>query len=156
MTKTEREAAENKLKSLYCILATLPGIPTVFYGDEAGLEGYSDPFNRMPYPWGKESKELISHYKHIGEIRRKNSVYAIGGFELLYLSEDVFAFKRFDRKNTLITVYNNSCYDFSVDFHSGATDLISNVSAFNFNIKSKCARIYKTSNKDKVVITKII
>ncbi len=156
MSKTERAAAENKLKSLYCILATLPGIPTIFYADEAGLEGYSDPFNRMPYPWGKESEELVLHYKNIGKIRRKNSVYATGGFELLYLSDDVFAFKRFDRKNTLITVYNNSCYDFSVDFHSGATDLISNVSAFNFNIKSKCARIYKTSNKDKVVITKII
>ena len=74
MTAKARSKAIKRLKTAYTILATLPGIPAIFYGDEAGLEGYSDPFNRMPYPWGDESEELIAHYRKLGEIRSKNSV----------------------------------------------------------------------------------
>ena len=154
MTKAEREVAEAKLKSLYCILATLPGIPTVFYGDEAGLEGYSDPFNRMPYPWGKESNDLFRHYKCIGEIRRNNAVYATGGFAITYLSEELFAFKRYDGKNTLLTVYNNSQFDLSLNFGCRATNLFKNSTSYSYVLNSKCACIYKVRDNDNLTIVK--
>ena len=51
MSKAERIRGKKLVRCIYTVLATLPGIPTVFYGDEVGLEGYSDPFNRMPYPY---------------------------------------------------------------------------------------------------------
>ena len=50
----------------------LPGAPTVYYGDEAGMEGYADPFNRRTYPWGREDPELLAHYRRLGQLRRDN------------------------------------------------------------------------------------
>lgn len=143
MTVKERERAEKILKALWCILSTLPGIPTIFYGDEAGLEGYSDPFNRMPYPWGNESEDLLSHYRTIGDIRRKNSVYTVGGFELLHLSKSAFAFKRFIGRKALVTVFNNSQEDITVEFSSAVKDLLSGNKSTRHILKSKCASIYK-------------
>ena len=49
----------------------LPGVPSLYYGDEAGLQGFEDPINRRPYPWGKEDKELIEHYKMLGKLRKE-------------------------------------------------------------------------------------
>ena len=75
--------AIQKLKLAYTILATVPGIPCIYYGDEAGMEGYRDPFNRKPYPWGKEEHTLIEFYKKIGEIRLSSSAYKEGNFKII-------------------------------------------------------------------------
>ena len=66
------------LKCAYSIIATLPGVPCIYYGDEAGMEGYGDPFNRRYYPWGEEDAELISFFSKIGRIRRENSEFSEG------------------------------------------------------------------------------
>ena len=58
------------LKAAAIIQYSLPGVPTIYYGDEAGLQGYRDPFNRACYPWGSENTELIEFYKKLGEIRQ--------------------------------------------------------------------------------------
>ena len=47
----------------------LPGVPSLYYGDEAGLQGFEDPLNRRPYPWGKEDEELLAHYRFLGKLR---------------------------------------------------------------------------------------
>ncbi|MDR1906456.1 MAG: hypothetical protein LBQ27_06080, partial [Clostridiales bacterium] len=51
------------------IAFTLPGIPSIYYGDEAGLMGFEDPLNRAPYPYGRENTELLSHYGILGKFR---------------------------------------------------------------------------------------
>ena len=48
----------------------LPGVPSINYGDEAGLQGYKDPFNRRCYPWGHEDTELLDYVKELGRIRK--------------------------------------------------------------------------------------
>ena len=63
------ENAEFLLKAAAIIQYSLPGVPTIYYGDEAGLQGYSDPFNRACYPWGKENQSLIDFYKKLGEVK---------------------------------------------------------------------------------------
>lgn len=50
---------------------TLPGVPCVFYGDEAGKQGFEDPLNRGTYPWGREDTELVEHYRALGKIREQ-------------------------------------------------------------------------------------
>ena len=50
---------------------TLPGSPSIYYGDEAGMEGGKDPFNRRTYPWGQEDVQLMNHYKALGSIRKQ-------------------------------------------------------------------------------------
>ncbi len=127
LSKSSRKKATEKLISAYTVLATLPGIPTIFYGDEAGMEGYSDPFNRMPYPWGREDKKLISHYKKVGRIRKKyNSAYSKGAFSLLCLTDNLLAFSRRAGSEIYITVYNNSDNEISITSEHETKSLIRN------------------------------
>ncbi len=111
LSENERVLGEKRLLLAYTILATVPGIPSIYYGDEVGLEGFSDPFNRMPYPYGKENVKILDFYKKIGIIRRGNSVYKEGDFELLYLDGEILAFSRKEGKASLVTVINNSDSD---------------------------------------------
>ena len=109
MTNTQRKNAIQKLKLAYTILATVPGIPCIYYGDEAGMEGYRDPFNRKPYPWGKEEHGLIEFYKKIGEIRLSSSAYKEGNFKIIECNENVLVFVRYTcEKNLMLTVVNRS------------------------------------------------
>lgn len=84
--------ARMKLISLWQM--TFPGVPSIYYGDEAGLEGYKDPFNRGTYPWGRENQELLDWYKKVIAIRNKYDVFKSGAWEPLYAEGDVYAFIR--------------------------------------------------------------
>jgi glycosidase len=108
MSEEEKSDGVRLLKTAYTILATLPGLPTIFYGDEAGLEGYGDPFNRMPYPWGKENDDLLSHYRAVGALRRSNNVYKDGEFELHLLNDNILAFSRSKNGVRYVTLVNNT------------------------------------------------
>ena len=125
MDKVRRDIARLRLISAYTILATMPGIPTVFYGDEAGLEGYRDPFNRMPYPWGKEDHQIMEHYRTMGRIRAENPVYSSGDYKLCHLDNDLLVFARYDEENTYITIVNNSKKSINLFFSDAVCELIS-------------------------------
>ena len=73
-TTTER-TYKNLLKLAAFLLYTLPGVPSLYYGDEAGMQGGSDPFNRAGYPWGKEDDELLKFYKKLGINHTMNPVF---------------------------------------------------------------------------------
>lgn len=79
---SDYEKAKKKLYLASVLQFTLPGIPSIFYGDEAGLQGFDDPINRRPYPWGSEDKEILAHYKKLGRIRRENRAVFSGGFNM--------------------------------------------------------------------------
>ncbi len=72
------------LKIAALIQYTLPGVPSVYYGDEAGVQGFGDPFCRGTYPWGREDQTLLEFYKKLGGIRRENKVFASGEFIPVY------------------------------------------------------------------------
>lgn len=130
----ERQLAIARLKLAYTILMTVPGIPTIFYADEAGLEGYSDPFNRMPFPWGKEDRDILGFIQKLGNIRRVNSVYRDGEFKILELTKDRLVFERKRNSTSLITVINNS-----------ENELCFSLSENSFGLLSR--RRYKKGNK---------
>ena len=96
MSDEEYERGVSLLQMAYTALATLPGVPSIFYGDEAGMQGYGDPFNRLPFPWHRINKDILSHYQTIGRLRKENPVYREGSFALLRLDEYVLIFIRFD------------------------------------------------------------
>jgi glycosidase len=63
--------AKKRLMTAAAIQYFLPGVPSLYYGDETALEGCEDPMNRRPYPWGSQDKETVEFYKKLGQIRKK-------------------------------------------------------------------------------------
>lgn len=93
---------------------TWPGAPTVYYGDEAGLIGWTDPDNRRTYPWGKEDKDLIEFHKAVIKLRKDNSVLKNGSVMFLNEGTGLISYGRFDGHNIMIAAFNNNEYDMTV------------------------------------------
>ncbi len=94
LSPEQREKGKRLLKAAYTLLDCLPGIPTIYYGDEAGLEGHRDPFNRLPFPWGREDREILDHYKEINALRAESMALIKGSTEILQWNDGFFAFER--------------------------------------------------------------
>lgn len=156
LTEGERELGIKRLIAAYTVLATIPGIPTVYYGDEAGLEGYGDPFNRMPYPWGKEEKRLLNHYRAVGRLRRESSVYKAGVFRLYRLSEDVLLFSRGERDKLYVTAYNNSSFPFKISFEKAVCSYFKNLNSKDFLLGSYEAEVFISPAKNTIFLKKDI
>ena len=108
MTKAEYNKAKSMLKLAYAVVATVPGVPCIYYGDEVGMQGYRDPFNRLPFPWGKEDTEILDYYRKIGKIRRAEPIFCDGGFKLLECNSDYLAFARYTDEEFTVTLVNRS------------------------------------------------
>ncbi|MCL2433071.1 MAG: glycoside hydrolase family 13 protein [Clostridia bacterium] len=96
------ETAITRAKLAIILQYTLPGVPSVYYGEEAGMQGYADPFNRRCYPWDSISQDLLAFYRKMGEARLKNKAFKDGKYKLLKAQNGLFAFARGD--NTIIAV----------------------------------------------------
>ena len=109
--KEERAAAVlegelyNKAKSRLKVASTfqyiLPGMPCLYYGDEAGAYGYEDPLNRGTYPWGREDLDLVRHYQTLGEIRRKYADFFLGETTFEEVTDNGFTIVRRCEKGEL-------------------------------------------------------
>lgn len=115
------EAANNGvkksvMKEAVVVQMTWPGAPTVYYGDEAGVCGFTDPDNRRTYPWGHEDLELIEFHRDIISIHKRNIALKKGSFRPLHEDYNVIAFGRFYLDNILFTVVNNNDYEKEVRF----------------------------------------
>ena len=97
LSQEQREKGLALLKLASLMQYTLPGIPCVYYGDEAGMEGYRDPFNRGCFPWGHENTELVNWYRSLGKIRHSCAVLKQGTLEPYYADGDCFAYIRSDK-----------------------------------------------------------
>lgn len=87
---------------------TLPGAPTIYYGDEAGVCGWTDPDNRRTYPWGRENLELIEFYREAICIHKQNQVLKTGSYLPLLWEKDLLCYGRFDEEDAILTVVNTS------------------------------------------------
>ncbi len=87
---------------------TWPGAPAVYYGDEAGLVGWTDPDNRRTFPWGKEDRELLEFHKAMIALRKNYSALKRGSLIFLYAKNGVLSYGRFDNTNRFIIVINNT------------------------------------------------
>ena len=90
----------------YAILAFLPGLPTVYYGDEAGMEGGKDPLNRLCYPWGKENTEMIAFFSEINRIRHGLNCLKEGRFLPLWEEYGFLIFARTDEDEKCVFAVN--------------------------------------------------
>ena len=84
------------------------GAPTLYYGDEAGVCGFTDPDNRRTYPWGKEDFQMIEFHRDMIAIHKRNPVLKTGSTKILMAEGNTLAFARFDENDQMITVLNMS------------------------------------------------
>ncbi len=82
MSSDKRQLAKGRLMLAWTLLAAFPGIPCIYYGDEAGMEGGRDPFNRRPYIWGREDGGITEHYRLIGKVRKEEPIFAYGDMKI--------------------------------------------------------------------------
>ena len=108
LSESERETAVRRLKSAAVLQYCLPGVPCVYYGDEAGMEGYGDPFCRRTYPWGHEDADLQAWYRDLGAMRKAAPVLREGRYVPIESPEDVVAFAREDGKDALLCIVNRA------------------------------------------------
>ena len=94
MTEEQRKTAITRLKTAYSLIAAMPGVPCVFYGDEVGIEGYRDPFCRRPFPWHRMDEDLLTYYCTIGNLRREEPVLKTGVLHLLQVNKEAALFAR--------------------------------------------------------------
>lgn len=106
---------------------TVMGIPTVFYGDEAGIEGNKDPFCRATYPWGEEHSELLEWYKKLGNLRN-NKVLLDGDMKIIYAENSVVLYERTKGDNKVVVCINRSNEDFEFILERSMTNFITNKS----------------------------
>jgi len=96
LNQRQRETGVARLKLAAMLQYLLPGVPCLYYGDEAGLEGYRDPFNRACYPWGREDKELLDWYRALGAMRaEQKSILARGGYRTLRAEGNLLVMERY-------------------------------------------------------------
>lgn len=110
---------KNLLKAAMALMFFLPGVPSIYYGDEAGLQGYKDPFNRRCYPWGNEDKELIEYVSELSRVRKSipnmkygRTYFTINDREIV--DDRIIAFTRQGETDCIVFV-NRSCDDISLE-----------------------------------------
>ena len=106
MTEEERETGKRLLRAAAVLLFCFPGSPTVYYGDEAGMEGFEDPFNRGTYPWGREDTAVQKHFALLGNLRRDRVSMQSGDLQWLHAKEHVLAFARTEGTEITAAVLN--------------------------------------------------
>jgi glycosidase len=108
MSEAQRELAKRRLMAAAVLQYGLPGVPCIYYGDEVGMEGYRDPFNRGCFPWGGEDEVLQSWFEALGNVRASYDVFAEGTFEPIAEKESVVVFDRSSRQNRIRFAVNRS------------------------------------------------
>ena len=87
---------------------TWPGAPTLYYGDEAGVCGFTDPDNRRTYPWGREDQQMLAFHKAAIAMHKKYPVLTGGSLKFLYEDYNILSYGRFSRRQQIIVVFNNN------------------------------------------------
>lgn len=95
------------MREAVAIQMTWPGAPTIYYGDEAGVCGFTDPDSRRTYPWGWEDQEMIAFHKEMIRIHKKYRVLRHGSLKFLWNDYQGLAYGRFSHTEQIIVIINN-------------------------------------------------
>jgi len=136
LTEEQRELSKKRLKLASVLQFALPGVPCVYYGDEIGMEGGADPFNRRCYPWGEEDTNLLSWYKTLAKIRKEQSCFKTGAYNLIEARAGLFAFTRGQGDSQVLIAINLSDEDRIIHAPTFKFDLIRGENIEKIEIKS--------------------
>ncbi len=94
LSRNQMDVARDRLLMASFLQYTLPGSPSLYYGDEVLMEGGKDPFNRRPYPWGREDQELLAHFRRLGQLRKEQAALRLGDIAFFQAGDKHIGFTR--------------------------------------------------------------
>ena len=115
--------AKERLKTASLLQYTVPGVPCVYYGDEAGMQGYKDPLNRLPFPWGKEDAELTEWYRFLGRLRKLPP--GGGEYNELWCDRRALVFERRKGDQAVVVAVNRGNDEYVLRFEGTVYELLS-------------------------------
>ena len=104
------------MREAVTIQMTWAGAPTIYYGDEAGVCGFTDPDNRRTYPWGHEDHDLIEFHKAMIRIHKESDAFKFGSLKYLVGDYNLLGFVRFYDRDHYITLVNNNDYELDREY----------------------------------------
>ena len=107
------------LKAAALLLFCFPGSPTVYYGDEVGMQGFEDPFNRQTFPWGREDRELLEWYRALGRLRSRHPALRKGSIRYLLGKGPLLVFLRETGDEQLLCAFNAGGEEHAFSFDEG-------------------------------------
>ena len=110
LSRNQYDIAYDRLLMAAFLQYTLPGSPSLYYGDEAGMEGGRDPFNRRPYPWGRENEDILRYFRQLGRLRRDHPAFRLGDIHFFLAKDRHLGFTRSYEGKTY-RIYCNRCAD---------------------------------------------
>ena len=94
LSRNDYDLAQERLRMASFLQYVLPGMPSLYYADETGMEGYKDPFNRRTYPWGREDHSLLEHFRNLGELRKSCDTLRLGDISFFHAADRRLGFQR--------------------------------------------------------------
>lgn len=108
LMESEYEYGKRKLKSYCTAIAFLPGIFSIFYGDEVGLQGLHNLANRAPFPWGKEDKELQAFFRTMLKVRTEHEFLRTAECKIVQITKELFMYERASERERILVVASRS------------------------------------------------
>ena len=108
LSRNNMAVARDRLLMASFLQFMLPGSPSIYYGDEALMEGYKDPFNRRSFPWGREDWEMVNHFKRLGNLRSSMEVLRRGDIRFFEAEDKHLGFSRSWNGRTVKVYVNRS------------------------------------------------
>jgi glycosidase len=106
LSPSQLETALERLHLAVFLQYTLPGSPSIYYGDEVQMDGHNDPFNRRTYPWGKENTQLLNFYRRLGALRKELAPLRLGDIRFFHADGQKIAFTR-EYEGKVLRIYVN-------------------------------------------------
>ena len=143
MDQFDYDAAETGIKpavmrEAVIMQMTWPGAPTVYYGDEAGVCGFTDPDNRRTYPWGREDRKMLDFHRMAIAMHKDHEALRTGSHLMLYGSGGLLAYARFNRHDKVVVAFNN---------HDEEKEITVPVWRAGIHKKHKLTRIFMTDEE---------
>ena len=123
MDEQTRALAKERLKAAAVLLFTLPGVPCIYYGDEIGMEGYADPFCRMPFQWNHIDTDILNHYRKLAQIRTQLSVFNDSDYRELFHDENCLIYERRKGGEVAVIAVNRGQNKFDLQYQGILYDL---------------------------------
>ena len=140
--------AKARLKIASTLQFFLPGIPSIYYGDESGMQGYEDPLCRRPMNWNNQDTEILGHYKKLGELRKKFRSQVTGSTRL-YESGGIVYLERRAKEKKVVVAVNTSGAAKALNTKKEIKDLLScNVFKEGAKIANNTVLLFESAAKD--------